>query len=235
MRNRIFFALCLLLSIGMTACATKDEPIKIVAIQSLPGVPDGAIHIKEKIFRLRPPETAFDHAVFWYQIAALHQDSAANQRPSGIILKSCKIYQKDQNGNKTLLTNFEGDSTLGPELGGLFVRNPRWFKVDAHTPIVNQKVLSDGLAINASSTPDKIVHWWCDRFAYDKKYKYQVEMKVKIVGDVALQIGGDYWKGQSSPHTGWHAECKGTNNCEAFVSEWYGDSRGRYVTLTQEL
>lgn len=235
MRNRVFFVLSLLLSLSLAACATKKDSSGIIALKIASSIPDGAIHANEKIFRSQPPETAFNHAVFWYQIAALHQESAVNKKGGGIVLKSCRIYCRDNNGNMIYERNFKGNATLGPELGGLYNRNPKWFANDSHTPIVEQEVFPDGLAISASSTPDKIVHWWSDRFPYDARYKYQVEMRVKIIGDVALQMGGDYWKGQSSLHNGWDAECRGKNNCEAFVSDWYGDTKGEFITITREL
>ncbi|MBU4216877.1 hypothetical protein L6270_03550 [Candidatus Parcubacteria bacterium] len=235
MKGVNIFAVCFLFFSFLTGCATQQPKSENIPQAVLPGIPDGAIHVREKIFRLQPPEDSFDFAVFWYQIAALHQAPDANKNLSGIIVKSCRITCMDSNGKKIFERNFAGDTLLGPELGGLYDRNP-WFKSDKHTPIFAQRVLPEqGLVINASLVPDKIVHWWTERFRYNSRNKYKVEMKVKIIGDTALQIGGDYWKGASSPHTGWDAECRGTNNCEAFVSEWYGDTKGKYITITKEL
>jgi hypothetical protein len=202
-------------------------------------IPDGAIHKQEKIFRKQAPEVAFNYAVFWFQVATMHQAPELNRQRSGVIIKSWELVGLDAGGKEILSLNFAGDTTLDADLGGLYDRNPTWFdpiNKDRHTPIVMQQVLpGQGLMINASATPDKIVHWWMDRFPYRPDCRYQIKMIVQIVGDVAVQIGGDYWRGENSPHNGWDRECRGKNNCEAFVSQWYGDTKGEFITITREL
>lgn len=232
-RNLLVIAL---LFVCLTGCSSKKDSsgANLSTVKSI--IPDGAIHTTEKHFRPYPPATSFDHAVFWYQIATLHQGVEANKNLSGVVLKSCRIYCIDNNGNKIFEKIFDGNTKLGPEFGGLYNRNPKWFASDDHTPITAQQVIpGQGLVLNASYVPDKIVHWWSERFPYDKKCKYKLELKVKVFGNTALQIGSDYWKGESSPHNGWDAECNGTNNCESFVSGWYGDTKGEFITITREL
>jgi hypothetical protein len=199
--------------------------------------PDGAIYTNERVFRPNPPQAnpPFDYALFWYQVVTKHQKTAGVQKQSGVVIRYAHITAKDKDGKIISKIDFEGNSTLSPNSGGLYPRNPQWFKNDIHTPIVDQQVYPYGLEINTSSTPDMIVRWWTERFRYDPTTKYELEMQVKIVGDVGLQIGADYWKGQTSSENGWEENCVGTNNCEAFVSDWYYDTKNSFITIKKEM
>jgi len=199
--------------------------------------PDGAIHSYEIVFRQNPPEATppFDYASFWYQVVTKHQKTTKNQKPSGIIIRYANITCRNKSGSILSKRDFDGNSPLGPDYGGLFDRNPMWFQNNAHTPIINQKVNPQGLEINISSTPDKIVRGWMERFPYDPNGKYELEMQVKIFGDAALQIGADYWKGQNSLDNGWDGNCEGTNSCEAFVSDWHSATGDKFITIKKEI
>jgi len=199
--------------------------------------PDGAINPYERIFRQNPPEATppFDHALFWYQVVTKHQKTTSNPKRSGIIIRYSQITCRNKEGNIISKREFDGNSTLGPDQGGLYDRNPMWFKTNLHTPIVNQKVNPQGLEVNISSTPDKIVRWWVERLPYDPTVKYELEMQVKIFGDAGLQIGADYWKGQDSTYNGWDGNCEGTNSCEAFVSDWHYGTGDKFITIKQEM
>ncbi len=127
--------------------------------------------------------------------------------------------------------NIDTVRTLNKNEGGLFKRFPRWFSDNSHTIITNSIIENGLLKIIVSDTPDKIVHWWTERVNASPNCKYGLEIKVRIEGNVSLQLGSDFWRELNSPYNGYDPNCINSNNCEAWVSDWYSDTNGRFIII----
>ncbi len=59
---------------------------------------------------------------------------------------------------------------------------------------------------------------------------YLVEMEVKITGLARLQMGIDYWRETDSVYSQFDGTCQQSNNCEGYLSRWFGPTDG-FVTI----
>jgi hypothetical protein len=118
-------------------------------------------------------------------------------------------------------------------VGKTFARTPYWFTSGepltqpALTSIANQTY-----AIDLRPIPLGIFHLWTNpRVAAVPGHPYFVEVVVRVTGDARVQLGMDYWKGSVSDYTGWSPGCTASNNCQAWLGSWQGDTKGKYITL----
>lgn len=120
--------------------------------------------------------------------------------------------------------------SLNQEEGKLYNRLPRWFagEVYEYKDVFNSQIQDGFLTIDVAKTPDKIVHWWTPRIYIDPNAQYYLmQIRFKIDGKAAIQIGSDWWKDINSPYLGY-----GINNIEAWISDWYGNTNGNFVEIT---
>jgi hypothetical protein len=174
---------------------------------------------------------------------------------SVVSIRSWKVYEQVGTGAPKLVQaiTFDGNGTASVGSGGIFPRIhvsggreiERWYgETDGtgETPLVYDY---EGKAYNVS--PDKVArrlfHNWSDpRLDNKPGARYLVEMEVKISGAARLQIGLDWWRGMADGYSGFDPECQNpksrknqsanpANNCEAWMSDWYGPTGGKFVTI----
>jgi len=124
----------------------------------------------------------------------------------------------------------DGPRALEANEGGLYIRIPKWFPPgDAHTPVTNAEIRDGLLIIDVAKTPDKIVHWWTNRATAGPNHRYYVEVKIRVTGQAALQLGSDWWRNLTIGYNYYDATCDTSNNCEAWASNWIVDTKGSFV------
>jgi len=201
----MLFVMCLIIS----ACAAK--------------VPNGAIWKEEKILRPTAPE-GFSSVLGWAQVAMVNTEETGGK--ARVYVVYLRLIESDGENEKIIAEEkYDVDMPyLSSGSGGLFTREPKWFANDEHGVIKNSLIKNGNLILDAAETPDKILHWWTSRSEARSGVRYLVEAKIKIEGQVCLQLGLDYWKDNRADWNGWDANCAGTNNCEGFISDWYCDT-----------
>ena len=87
-------------------------------------------------------------------------------------------------------------------------------------------------AVDLTQASRRIYHAWTDpRTEAKPGAQYFVEVVAKISGSARLQLGVDYWRDMTADYNGYDVTCHASNNCEVWVSDWYGDTKGEFVTL----
>ncbi len=126
----------------------------------------------------------------------------------------------------------DGPGVLDAHDGGLYLRMPKWFPPgDVHTPVTNAEVNDGLLTIDVAKTPDRIAHWWTNRAPAKPDCRYYVEMRVRVTGQAALQLGSDWWRDLSIGYNHYDASCETSNNCKAWASDWIVDTGGSFIVL----
>lgn len=199
-------------------------------------MPEGAIWHKETLRRITPP-SPFTAVLGWFQAATLSKNQIGEA--ARIIIDYFKLIERDANEIERIV--HEEDYNISPPRpliceptyceGGLYRRSPIWFYSDDRTSIYNSEIRDGFLVLDASVTPDKILHWWTSRVDCHPNSRYFLEARVKIEGKVGLQLGSDYWVDKYSLWSGYDENCEGVNNCEAWISDWYGDTNGQFITI----
>lgn len=201
-----------------------------------PNVPDGAIWNKETIHCATAPQ-GFEAVVGWFQVATIK----INHDPSidaTIEIDWQRLIAIAPNKTRTVVyeENFDINGQLPITDGGLYLRETNWFAEGNYHETITNSNISDGmLIINVGATPNRIVHWWTDRVEMNDNYKYAVEVRVRITGELMFQLGSDYWRDRSVDHNGYDSTCQTSNNCEAWVSDWYGDTNNQFVVINAPL
>lgn len=210
--------------------------VGIFTISLHPIIPDGAIWETQIIHHEIAPD-GFEAVLGWFQVATMSKD----QEPSvmaTIEVDWVKIVEITADGEQTVVyeENYDSNGPLDYNDGGLFLREPNWFPPgDYHEPITNSKISNGILEINAGATPNRIPHWWTERIIANKNSSYAVEVRVRINGELMFQIGSDYWRTLSCPSDDWDTPPQTSNNCEAWVGDWYGDTDNNYVIIRAPL
>jgi hypothetical protein len=193
-------------------------------------VPDGAIWTDETINE--PIAPSGYSAVVAFALAVTLDPSSYDQ--ALVELDYMRLIEKDPNsGVETIVADEEyddGPRALDANEGGLYIRIPKWFPPgDEHTPVTNANIRDGLLIIDVSKTPDKIVHWWTNRATARPNYRYYVEVKVRVTGQAAVQLGSDWWRTLNSAYNHYDETCATSNNCEAWASDWITDTKGVFV------
>ncbi len=192
--------------------------------KSLAQIPDGAIFPIQKIMLEKTPE-GYPVVSARCDVATLSNDNVSND--GYIIVDYIKIIEEDiDTGIKTIIKAeyFHGSGPLDTSQGGLYPRHPHWFIPNVSEPLNISNRENGLLTIAAGQRPDRISHFWTQWAESNLNVRHYVETRIKISGDIGFQIGLDY--------------CNNTYNChpigthrEAFVSKWYGDTKGEFITL----
>ncbi|MCG6536692.1 MAG: hypothetical protein L7F78_18785 [Syntrophales bacterium LBB04] len=197
-------------------------------------VPDGAPWSSQHIFYSSAPD-GFGAVLVWAQAATLYQTMQDNET-AVITIDYMRLVQKDATTGTEIVVYEETYDNKSGQLslndGGLYLRNPSWFPPgDYHTPITNSEIKDGVLIFDVKQTPDKIIHWWSPRITVKSNQQYFGEMRLKIQGAAAVQLGADYWRDLSVGYNKYDSTCKTSNNCEAWVSNWIGDTNGAFVIV----
>lgn len=113
-----------------------------------------------------------------------------------------------------------------------YSREPGWFTSGVAQTKMVPKYTSVAAAIDLRTNPMGIFHAWTEpRFEFQPGCDYLVEVTARVTGDARIQVGMDSWKGLSSEYNGWSEGCATSNNCQAFLGDWWGDTAGLFITF----
>lgn len=193
-------------------------------------VPDNALFEKEEI-RHTLPEW-YKSGVIWF--AGLTLSNTYNEVTDGtasITIDYVTVFE-ECSGNKTTVLH-EEYSTVPPVAAwfGWYYRNPWFGNDDANIKLYSS--ISDGaLIIPVSTRPDRVAHWWTERFYVKQGCNYSVEIRFKITGNASLNIGMDWWIDMTSGWNRYDATCATSNNCEAWFSDWFSSTNDEFIIIT---
>lgn len=196
-------------------------------------IPNGALWKQETIRQKTAPE-GFETAVGWIN-AATESPCVTSRTAAEIEIRSIRLIARTNGtGRETIVKEvmFEGDGASAFERA-LFPRVPKWF---GETTGSNDQAIDrvqDGIfAVDLAQASRRVYHGWtAPRSPIEPNAVYFVEVTAKITGEARLQLGVDYWRDANVPHNGYDDYCNGTNNCEAWISDWYGDTGGKFETF----
>lgn len=176
-------------------------------------------------------DKGFDHVVGMLNAVTVYP--CERSQPATVEIQRMELVRfKPEGGFVTEASfRFDGESTIKLD-GAQFKRYPEWFV--SGKPVLQKPVLrltGGVLSINLKPIPESIVHMWTDpRVKAAPGARYGIIAVVKVEGDARLQFGMDYWRG-GLDYNGWSEGCVTSNNCEAWLSDWIGDTKGQYQTV----
>lgn len=176
-------------------------------------------------------ERGFDHIVGMLNAVTVYPCSRG--REASVEIHEFSIVRWDERERKLVTeatARYDGRRSAYTLDGGQWKRTPEWFI--SGQPSVQPSVVRQTaglLRIDLASIPEHIYHGWMQpRLKAVPGAQYGIIAIVRITGDARLQLGMDYWKGMGSEYNGWSAGCKQSNNCEAWLSDWIGDTGGEF-------
>lgn len=234
----VFLAVVLLLS-GAAYALQESTATSIVCKvaprleSNLERVPHGAIWQKESIFVPTPPE-AFSSVVGWINVVSA-LPCMPGKVPAVIEIRSMKLIERDKSGSETVIKDIQFVSEMEAAKAvesGLFPRVPTWFgETEGSTDMAIDMIQDGAWRIDPGQASLRVYHaWTAPRSAARPGAHYFVEVETKIHGAARLELGIDYWRDAAAPYNGYDKSCQ-KNNCEAWVSDWYGDTKGQFVTI----
>jgi hypothetical protein len=190
-------------------------------------VPHGALWARQAVLRESPSER-FPYVIGWFNGTTAYP-CARTGVSSTIEIDHVEIIES-QNGKENVIFSEEylGDGQLTDAEGALFIRSPKWFGTGQTEKMASADIRNGILVVDVAKSSDRIAHWWTKRVPAKAGARYFVSVRARIQGDARLQLGADYWVSADAPYSGYHPECKGTNNCEGWVSQWFGDTKGQW-------
>lgn len=196
-------------------------------------VPHGAIWKKESIFVGTTPE-AFSSVVGWINVASA-LPCMPGMTEAVIEIRSLKLIEQDASGSETVIKEIRFVSEMEAAKAiesGLFPRVPTWFgETEGSTDMAIDMIQDGAWRIDPGQASLRVYHaWTAPRSVARPGARYFVEAETKIRGAARLQLGIDYWRDATVPYNGYDKSCQ-KNNCEAWVSDWYSDTHGKFVTI----
>lgn len=178
--------------------------------------------------------SGYSAANIWYQV--MTKNSSHNQATDGeaiIQIAYDKVIEQCDNSTKTIYERNYTNYKIAPtnQYGALYLRDPWFGGNNFNEELSNTYVQNNALTISVGGTPDRVAHWWTDRFNVSSSCKYISEISFKITGAATFQVGSDWWRSTSAPYSGWDAACITSNNCEAWLSDWFSDTNGEFITI----
>lgn len=198
--------------------------------------PEGAQFQKETQHYRGSQELAkkgFDHLLAWMTVVTDRPCLPVGKR-AVVDVKSFHIVEVTASGERRIAQSVDYQAESPVVLTGiLFNREPSWYVSGQPSKAVSvDSVVGNRYVVDIAKAPHLIWHPYTQpRIPANPTSHYFVEATIKIVGEARVQFGIDYWKGPSSGYTGWSQDCSTSNNCEAGLSDWHGDTRGKYVTI----
>ena len=195
-------------------------------------VPIGAQHPKETIWRPMAPND-FHAVLALMQVTSVVPCNVPANQEAKLSIRVIRLIERDpKSGEEQVVSEVKGFGTSGNGQtvfdGGLFPRLPSWYAGSQSQP-TNGMVTQDGgvLVIDVAQAPRFLYHGWTDPKAAAKPgMNYLVEAEVSIAGAARLQMGIDYWRETDSAYTTFDSNCQKSNNCEGYLSRWYGPTDG---------
>lgn len=196
--------------------------------------PLGAQHKKEVVWRATTPE-GFHAVLPLLQVVSVVPCMWQSQEQATVVLRAIRLIEHNpETGTERIMIEVNDFSSYDKPLfvGRLFERVPRWYAAPAHVtdPLFeNVAIRTDKeLAIDIARVPQHIFHGWTEpQVEALPGMNYAVEVEAKITGMARLQIGIDYWRSIGAEDIGWKEDCKETNHCEGYLSDWFGPSPER--------
>ncbi len=229
-----------LIIVCLNGCGNQESTVTIINGGQSSIVPEGAIWSSQTI-RADTPPNGYGAIVVWAQTATLKGGQSKSVRAFATV-DYWRIIEEINAAKKVLYEehyDYNDRKGFSTDEAGLYVRYPKWFDPaarDDHAQAFNMVAQNGILSIDVSQTPDNIVHWWTPRQLAKAGAKYSVEIRLKIEGQCSVQLGADYWRDLTAaaiPNSG--NTCQTANNCEAWISDWIGDTKGAFVTVTAPL
>ena len=196
-------------------------------------VPTGALWTKETLREPVIPEN-YQAALAWINTATVTPCTFSDEKALVEIKKITLIEKNQETGEEKILREFDYTQTEERGFSGaLFQREPFWFGPGEGNP--RSSVLAytnNGLVINIRQAPNNIYHGWTEpRIDLREGALLVVEAEVKVSGHARLQLGVDYWKDKTSDYNGYDPNCQTSNNCEGWIGDWQGDTKGEFIKI----
>jgi len=190
--------------------------------------PHGAIWNEEAIHWETVP-AGYTMLVGWINAATTIPCYDASTPTPRIEVRTLRIIATDVDGHDTLVQEID-PRDQSQFIGRLFPRIPKWF---GETKGKNEGEViardTDKLSLLIDQVPLRVYHAWTEpRVRVDPALRYSLEIEAKVSATARLQIGIDYWRDEQSDYNGWDQACQHSNNCEGWVSDWYGDTQGEF-------
>lgn len=202
------------------------------AASAISSVPDNATWREETIRNPMPKD--YKSVLIWFQAVTISSSIKESINNSRVVIDYEKVIEKHPDGSEKTVyrRNYDGAShSLPRESGGLYLRNP-WFGGNDYNEKMTNSFIRDGnFTIEVGQKPNRVAHWWTDRVSADSKNKYLLEIRYRVDGMAALQFGSDWWRDQNVNNIGGSEDCTKLNNCEAWVSGWFENTGGKFVTV----
>jgi hypothetical protein len=193
-------------------------------------VPDGALWRTETIREATAP-AGYTRAVAWVNVATV-LPCADIQKPALVEIRTIRIIESKENEEKVIFAKDFTDSVAESFAGALFQRVPFWFGPGEGKISSIDNFAQGSFVINVRQIPKNIYHGWTNpRVVINSEAMQRVELEVRVTGGARLQLGMDYWRDEASDYNGYDPECQTSNNCEAWIGEWQGDTNGEFILL----
>jgi len=190
-------------------------------------IPIGAQHKQETVWRKEAPE-GFGAVLALMQVVSIAPCSFHEEEEARIFVRAIRLIEHNPiTKTEQIVSEVTDFSNPGETVfsGKLFQRLPHWYDGRASEP-PSEMIGHDAnqaLIIDLTKAPRFIYHGWTEPQVEARPgMNYLVEMEVKIVGPVRLQMGIDYWRSIGVEDIGWDADCNKTNHCEGHLSRWFG-------------
>lgn len=240
----IFFALLFLGSVSTTESNPLYRSCAVQESEAMPLVPEESVSNDPAFFASQTfsseyvdttyfPAYGFTHLVAMWNIVTAR--ACDRGQISTVEFQSIRILAED---TTTKVLSVEQEVVFGNQENhergvaeAIYKRTP-WFTSGLANPQPKVTLVRDGTYwIDTQAIPKAIVHGWTTPRVEAKVGKqYFVEAVVRVTGDARLQLGMDYWKGEMSEYNGWSEGCTWSNNCQAWLSDWLGDTNGHFIT-----
>ncbi len=214
----------------MVMCLSPDTSSRFIS------VPDGAIWNQET--SIAEADTRDYGAMVAWINAATALPCLTDSSGARIEIRSLRIIERAADGQESVIRSisFPGNADIPADFrGALFPRLPVWFGETKGVPDTNDisNVGENGFVIDLSRASQQIYHAWTDpRTSIVSGARYFIEAEVRISGAARLQFGVDYWRDLSVDYNGTYDKtCRASNNCEVWISDWFGDTSGQFVTI----
>ena len=242
--NRPFFSadlagtyvVTLTVSDGILVSATATVSIT-ASNASVAVVPEDACHPKPVtgVFANSPP-AGWKAVIGWAQAMTLKSDHSASE-PASIEIQDFDLMEVDSSGDFKpaggALESYDVPrSPIGTGEGALFTRSPPCQPGASGVTIEDSAVSNGLLRIDLERTPRQYAHWWGNKVDLVPGKRYWIKATIRVSGKAAIQFGLDWWRDKVVLYNKWDPNCEESNNCEAWVSDWFGDTGGVFVTKT---
>lgn len=191
-------------------------------------VPIGAQHKKEMVWRKETPDQ-FSAVLALMQVTSVAPCQFDVKQEARLFIRAIRLIEHDPVTKTEQIVSEVHDFSAPKETifaGKLFQRLPHWYDGQTSEPPADMLRYEEGvLIIDLAKAPRFLYHGWTEPQVEAKPgMNYIVEMEVKIVGPVRLQMGIDYWRSIGIKDIGWNADCSQANHCEGYLSRWFGQT-----------